>query len=81
MPIPISSAAAVVKILKTDPAPSPTGVKGCGCTVWPAPSSSPYVRLSAIASTRCASLPGLMTLITLATPLQRGTRDLVDRAS
>ncbi|SLH14056.1 Uncharacterised protein [Mycobacteroides abscessus subsp. abscessus] len=33
MPRPFSIAAAVVKILKTEPAPSPTIENGCGCTV------------------------------------------------
>ena len=41
MPNPISIAAALVKILKIDPAPSPTRVKGCGWTVWPASSFNP----------------------------------------
>ena len=65
--MPISSAAALVKILNTDPAPSPTSVNGCGWTVSPRSSLSPYVRLSPIASTGWASRPGLITLITLAT--------------
>src|SRR6476620_466572 len=33
MPRPFSIAAAVVKILKIEPAPSPTAENGCGCTV------------------------------------------------
>ena len=65
--MPESSAAALVKILNTEPAPSPTMVKGCGCTVWPASNFNPYPRLLAIASTGWRSLPGRMTLITLAT--------------
>ena len=79
MPMPISSAAAVVKILKIEPAPSPTSENGCGCTVSLASLLSPYVRLLAIAITRCASLPGLITLITLATPSERRAGELVDR--
>ena len=51
MPMPISIAAAVVKILKIDPAPSPTRENGCGCMVSPASVFRPYVRLLAIAST------------------------------
>jgi hypothetical protein len=31
----MSMAAAVVKILKIEPAPSPTSENGCGCTVSP----------------------------------------------
>ncbi len=68
MPIPMSSAAAVVKILNIDPAPSPANENGWGCTVWLASRSSPYVRLSPIAINRWVSLPGVITLITLATP-------------
>ena len=56
--MPMSSAAAVVKILKMEPAPSPTSENGCGCTVSLASLLNPYVRLLAIAITRCASLPG-----------------------
>ena len=41
MPIPISSAAAVVKILKIEPAPSPTNENGCGCMVSPISLLSP----------------------------------------
>ncbi|SHT81758.1 Uncharacterised protein [Mycobacteroides abscessus subsp. abscessus] len=41
MPMPISMAAATVKILKIDPAPSPTREKGCGCMVWKAFPSRP----------------------------------------
>ena len=41
MPIPMSSAAAVVKILKIDPAPSPTSENGCGCIVSPASRFNP----------------------------------------
>src|SRR5574340_335063 len=41
IPMAISSAAAVVKILKTDPAPSPTSENGCGRMVSPASLFSP----------------------------------------
>ena len=74
--MPISSAATVVKILKIEPAPSPTSENGCGCTVSLASLLNPYVRLLAIAITRCASLPGLITLITLATPSKVGLATL-----
>ncbi len=68
VPMPFSMAAATVKTLKTEPPPSPTSENGCGCTVWLSPSSSPYWRLEAIATTLWASLPGRTTLITSATP-------------
>ncbi|SKX75975.1 Uncharacterised protein [Mycobacteroides abscessus subsp. abscessus] len=38
---PFSRPAATVKILKTEPAPSPTSEKGCGCTVCDALALSP----------------------------------------
>ena len=41
VPRPMSMAAAVVKILKIDPAPSPTRENGCGCMVSPAAVFSP----------------------------------------
>ncbi|CPA38421.1 Uncharacterised protein [Mycobacterium tuberculosis] len=70
--MPMSRAAAVVKILKIDPAPSPTRENGCGRMVSPASRSSPYLRLLAMANTLCASLPGLITLITLEIPARFG---------
>ncbi len=68
MPRPFSIAAAVVKILKTEPAPSPAREYGCAWTVSSASALSPYVRLLAIAMTLCESWPGLITFITFAMP-------------
>ena len=76
MPMPMSIAAAVVKILKMDPAPSPTRENGCGRIVSPASVSSPYVRLLAIAMTWWESLPGAITLITLEMPGRVGLANL-----
>ena len=72
VPMPFSIAAATVKTLNTEPAPSPTSENGCGWTVWLSPSSRPYWRLEAIATTLWESLPGRTTLITSATPCAVG---------
>ncbi len=65
--MPFSIAAATVKILNVDPAPSPTCANGSGWTVCRLPTSSPYTREEFMATMSCEVSPGLITFMTWAT--------------
>jgi hypothetical protein len=75
-PLENRSSAVFFKVVSGSTSPSPTGENGCGRIVSPASPFSPWLRLLAIAITRWASLPGLITLITLATPSSVGLATL-----